>query len=402
MQSAVPEDYCYLDWAATAPLSPEAAAAMAPYFEPGTANIAVNMNANSLHRPGRAAFAALEEARRFIARDLGARRPNEIIFTSGATEADNAALFGLAHGAAAQHPHHREGESKGRIITSALEHDAVLAPLKRLAKEGFEVVTLKPDHRGFLSEESLRDALTDDTLLVSIQMANSEIGSIQPIAALGALAHEAGALFHSDATQALGKMPLSLQELPVDAASFSAHKIGGPKGIGALYLAAGTPFEAQMLGGGQEDQRRSSTQNVAGAVGFAAACTQAVRTQAQESARQRRLRDGLYRAIDAMEGIRATVSVEPDSTDYLPSIVHGLAEGLESETLILRLDNRGYGVSGGSACSSHSLEPSRVLTSMGISADDAYGALRVSFGSETSEEVMDHFVQALTESLKGA
>ena len=245
---------------------------MAPYLTPGQGNLALGMNANSLHAPGRAAFEAMERARRSIARDLGASRPNEIVFTSGATEADNAAIRGLAH-AQAQRARKRKGASfKPRIITSEIEHEAVSEPVRMLAKEGFEVVRLAPDARGFISLDSVCAALDADTVLVSVQAANSEIGSIQPIAEMARAAHDAGALFHTDATQALGKTPFDLKGLDVDAASFSAHKIGGPKGIGALYLKARTPFEAQMLGGGQEDGRRSTTQNVCGIVGFAAAC----------------------------------------------------------------------------------------------------------------------------------
>ena len=208
-------------------------------------------------------------------------------------------------------------------------------------------------------------------------------------------AHRVDALFHTDATQALGKMPLNLKELGIDAASFSAHKIGGPKGIGALYLKARTPFESQMLGGGQENGRRSTTQNVCGIAGFAAACSASVSGEAEESARQRELRDRLYARLRELPGVRPTVDVAVGSTDYLPNIIHVLVSGFESETLVLRLDMLGFGVSGGSACSSHSLEPSKVLRAMGVSADDAYGALRISIGRYTSGNNIDDFASAL-------
>ena len=269
--ASVPNDYVYLDYAATAPLCEEAAEAMAPYQVPGRANLAVGGNANSLHGPGRAAFAALEEARRSIARDLGARRPDGIVFTSGATEADDAALLGIAQAAADERRRRGAGDFVPHVVVTAVEHDAVLAPAKRLESQGFRVTRLAPNRQGFIEERALEAALDADTVLVSVQAANSEVGSIQPIADLARVAHDHAALFHTDAVQALGKARVNLQELDVDAASFSAHKVGGPKGVGALYLRARTPFHAYAIGGGQEGGRRSGTQNVAGIVGFAAA-----------------------------------------------------------------------------------------------------------------------------------
>jgi cysteine desulfurase len=409
MTIAVPENYTYLDWAATAPLCAEAARAMAPFLEPGAAGLALGMNANSLHTPGRAAFEAMEASRRSVARSLGASRPGEIVFTSGATEADNAALLGIARACSRKRRGRAGGGAgatgasgfAGRIVTTELEHEAVVEPVRRLEGEGFEIVRLSPDKCGFISAESLEKALAADsggaTVLVSVQAANSEVGAIQPIAELARIAHRAGALFHTDATQALGKMPLDLAALEVDAASFSAHKIGGPKGVGALYLKARTPFEPQMLGGGQESGRRSTTQNVCGMAGFAAACEHAVAAEAGESARLRQLRDALYARLGELSGVRPTVEVEPGSTRYLPNIVHVLVSGFESETLVLRLDAMGFGVSGGSACSSHSLEPSRVLRAMSVSADEAFGALRVSMGSLTTADDVERFARALKE-----
>ena len=399
MTIAVPEDYVYLDWAATAPLGEEAAAAMAPFLAPGAANIALGMNANSLHAPGRAAFEAMELARRQIASDLGCSRPNEVVFTSGATEADNMALLGLAR---AQRDARRKRDGKGarcRIVTTEIEHEAVLEPAHALARDGFDVVFLKPTREGFITPDALRGALSDGTVLVSIQAANSEIGTVHPIAELAAAAHGAGALFHVDATQALGKMPLDLAALGVDAASFSAHKVGGPKGVGALYLKARTPLSPLLLGGGQEDGRRSTTQNVAGIAGFAAAVHAAVAGEGAESARQRLLRDRLYRALGEMDGIRPTLAVPEGSTDHLPNIVHALAARLESETLVLRLDRAGFGVSGGSACASHSLEPSSVLRAIGVAGDELYGALRISVGRLTTEDDVERFIGALQDCL---
>lgn len=394
------ETYVYLDYAATAPLCEEAAEAMAPYQVPGRANLAAGGNANSLHGPGRAAFEALETARRSLARDLGARRPSEMVLTSGATEADDAAVLGIARAAADER--RRKGAGAAfvpHVITTAIEHDAVLAPAKRLEAEGFRVTRLTPNRQGFIEVAALEAALDAHTVLVSVQAANSETGSIQPIAELARAAHAAGALFHTDAVQALGKTPFNLAELDVDAASLSAHKVGGPKGVGALYLKARTPFDAYLIGGGQEDGRRSGTQNVAGAAGFAAAVRAVTTMLDEESARLRALRDRLYAQLARIPGIEATVAVEPGSTAFLPNIVHVLVDGYESETLILRLDMQGFGVSGGSACSSHSLEPSHVLRALGIDADRAHGALRVSMGRYTTESDVDAFARALEASL---
>lgn len=395
MVAKVPDNYVYLDYAATAPLSEEAAAAMAPYQVPGRANLTVGGNANSLHCAGRAAFSALEDARRRISRALGASRPDEIILTSGATEADNAALFGLACAARDARRRSGAGDFMPRVIVSAIEHDAVLAPAKRLAAEGFEVVRLMPDASGFISGDSLAEACDANTVLVSVMAANSEVGSVQPVAELARIAHECGALFHTDATQALGKVAVNVVDWGCDAASFSGHKIGAPKGIGALYLKSRTPFDAYLLGGGQEAGRRSGTQNVAGAVAFAAAVEAAQELQPAEQVRLAALRDKLYAALTAESGVRATVEVPAGSVDFLPNIVHVLVDDLESETLILRFDMRGFGVSGGSACSSHSLEPSHVLKAIGIDADSAHGALRVSMGRYTTEADIDAFIEAV-------
>lgn len=386
--------YVYLDWAATAPLCREAAEAMRPYLEPGPANLALGANPNSLHSPGRAAFSALEESRSRIARALRARRPDEVVLTSGATEADGAALSGIAH---AVREHRHADPSDVRVAVSAIEHDAVLEPARRLAREGFDVVFVQPDRQGLVTPEALSAALGSDghAALASVQAANSEVGSIQPVAELARAAHDAGALFHTDAVQALGKAPVDLGAWNVDAASFSAHKVGGPKGVGALYLKSRTPFAPLLLGGGQESGRRSGTQNPCGAAGFAAACRLAVEAQPSEQRRLRSLRDALYEALSAFPEIQPTVEVPAGSQRFLPNIVHVIVRGLESETLVLRLDSLGFGVSGGSACSSHSLSPSHVLRAMGVGADDALCALRVSMGRDTSENDIKAFAEAM-------
>ena len=318
------DTYVYLDYAATAPLTEEVAAAMAPYQAGGRENILVNANANSLHTPGRKAFAALEDARKTIAGALGAARPSEIIFTSGATEADDSALIGMALGAREALRLKGMQPAQPHIIVSAIEHDAILAPAKKLETLGFRVTRLEVNSQGFVEVRSLEEALCEDTILVSVQAANSEVGSIQPIAQLAALAHEHGALFHTDAVQALGKAPVDIAEWDVDAASFSAHKLGGPKGVGILYLKARTPFEPYLLGGGQESGLRSGTQNVAGAVGCATAVFDAQAMQEAEAARLRPLRDYLYAELTRIEEVEATVEVDPGSFDFLPNIVHVL------------------------------------------------------------------------------
>ena len=382
-------DFIYLDYAATAPLCAEAAGAMAPFQVPGPANLAVNANANALYGVGRAAFDLLESA----------RRPDEIVFTSGATEADDAAVLGLVQAAAEQRRLAGQKDRPLHVVTSAIEHDAVLAPCRRLEAEGVLVTYLRPNRQGFIEASSLAEALTDDTVLVSVQAANSEVGAIQPIRELAALAHERGALFHTDAVQALGKMPLNLQELGVDAASFSAHKIGGPKGVGALYLKARTPFAPYLLGGGQESGRRSGTQNVAGVTGFVAALEAAQEAEPEESARLRALRDRLYAAMGSIGGIQPTVEVDAGSEDFLPNLVHGLADEWESETMVLRFDQLGICVAGGSACSSHSLEPSHVLRAMGVTGDTSYNALRISMGRYTTDADIAAFEKALNKVL---
>jgi cysteine desulfurase len=353
--AAVPSERIYMDWAATAPLCNQAAQAMAPYLVGGIGNIVCGANANSLHSEGRAAFAAMERARADVARCIGAR-PDELFFTSGATEADDTAIMGLT--AAAQHD--REARIQGsfvpHIITDLIEHDAVIQPAHRLESEGTQVTFLKPRPDGSIDPEDVRAALQPNTVLVSIMLANNEVGTIQSVAKCARIAHEGGALMHTDAVQALGKVPVDVGELGVDAMSISGHKICGPKGIGALYVRHGVRCEPLLRGGGQESGMRSGTQNVAGMVGFAAACmalagdSQAILAEAQ---RQRALRDRLYRGLAAHETVHMSVPCEAGSRRFLPNIVNVCVEGLESETLILRFDMKGIALSGGSACSSH-------------------------------------------------
>ncbi|MDO5335346.1 MAG: cysteine desulfurase family protein [Coriobacteriia bacterium] len=392
----------YLDWAATTPLRPCACEAMRPLLQEGIAGLmAGGGNANSLYRVGRTAFKALEGAREDLARLIGAR-PNEIIFTSGATEADNAALFGMVDALMMQAEHAGDHDCVPNVVVSSIEHDAVLSAARVLNGWGADVTVVEPDRNGFITPEALADAMNEHTILVSVMAVNNEIGSVMDIPALAKVVrskgnHGKGALFHVDATQALGKVPLSVRDWMVDALSLSSHKVGGPKGVGALYLRTRTPFSAQMVGGGQESGHRSGTQNVAGVVGFVAAAKQAVAEQASEAKRLMLLRDRCYEGLCACEGVEATVSCAAGSKDYSPHVVNVTVAGVESETLILRLDNAGFCVSGGSACASHSLDPSHVLKALGISRDRALTSMRVSFGWETTEADVEAFIACFRE-----
>lgn len=387
----------YLDWAATAPLCGDAAAAMMPFLQAETAGlVAGNGNANSLYEVGRTAFRALEQAREDIARAIKAR-PDEVTFTSGATEADNAALFGIVDAAMVRAEQEGDHECVPQIVVSSIEHDAVLKAAETLGHWGAQVTYVEPDATGHITPQALAEALNERALLVSVMAVNNEVGSVMDIAALAEVAHSAGALFHVDATQAFGKIPVSVKEWGVDALSISSHKIGGPKGMGALYVKARTPFTAQIVGGGQESGRRSGTQNVMGAVGFAAAARAALGNLDADAQRLRGLRDRCYARLLDNPRVKPAVKVEPGSTEFAPHVVNVLVHGIESETLILQLDRRGFCVSGGSACSSHSLDPSHVLKAIGISRDDALGSLRVSLGNATTAEEIDAFVEAFNE-----
>lgn len=368
----------YFDHAATTPLDPRVLEAMMGPLTTGFGN------ANSLYTEGREAARTLEEARATVARLIGAQSPSEVIFTSGGTESDNAAIQGIMDKVAP--------ERTGHVVTSAFEHHAVLDPVKRLGKQGYDVTVIKPRSDGFVHPDDLRAAMREDTNLVTIMAANNEIGTIQPIRELATVAHEFGALFHTDAVQILGKVPFDVDELGVDAASFSAHKIYGPKGFGALYLKRRTPFAPQILGGGQETRRRSGTQNVAGAVGFARALELMVEEMELEGARLAALRDRIAAGVTSrLENTLVTVPEGP----RLPNIVPLLIKGVEGESMLLQLDNLGFAVSTGSACSSGSLEPSHVLLSIGVAQEIAHGSLRVSLGRASTEAQADAFVDAL-------
>ncbi len=365
----------YLDYAATTPVDERVVEAMLPYYRE------IWGNPNSLYRRGRDAYSALESARERVAQSIGASHPNEVIFTAGGTESDNAALIGITT---------RAKPDGGHVIVSAFEHHAVLEPGHFLEKSGYEVTYLAPRSAGYIDPDDLRAALRDDTVLVSVMHGNNEIGTLQPVAALCEAAHERGALFHTDAAQTLGKVPLDVTGLGVDAASFSGHKIYGPKGSGVLYLKRGTPFAPMMRGGGQESKKRSGTQNVAGAVGFATALELMCAEMPGESPRLAALRERI------VTGITGTIENTVESATYperLPNIAHLIIKGVEGEAMLLQLDAKGIAVSTGSACSSGSLAPSHVLLSIGCPAELAHGSVRISLGRFTTDEDVEYFLE---------
>ncbi len=378
------DSYVYLDYAASAPMVPEAKAAEAAYAEAPYAGA----NPNSLHTLGREAAMALEGARREIAKALGGGfRPGEIVFTSGGTESNNLALYGIAEGARAR------DRKRTRVVVSAIEHDSELDVVPALKDRGFQVTLVRPGRNGRIAPEELERAVGPDCALVSVMSANNETGVIQPVAELAEIAHKAGALMHTDAVQAFGRIPLAIDTC--DAVSIAAHKIGGPVGIGALALRMRCPFHPQNFGGGQEAGKRPGTQDVRGALAFAAAAKAQTDHLAERRSACAAKANRLFQKICAPgTGIQPTTTAQIDDT-RLPGMVSIYVPGLDSETLILKLDQKGFEVSAGSACSSGSLDPSHVLSAMGIARNDALGALRISFDERISDEDLDRFADAL-------
>lgn len=378
------DSYVYLDYAASAPMVPEAKAAEAAYAEAPYAGA----NPNSLHTLGREAAMALEGARREIAKALGGGfRPGEIVFTSGGTESNNLALYGIAEGARAR------DRKRTRVVVSAIEHDSELDVVPALKDRGFAVTLVRPGRDGRIAPEELERVVGPDCALVSIMSANNETGVIQPVAELAEIAHKAGALMHTDAVQAFGRIPLAIDTC--DAVSIAAHKIGGPVGIGALALRMRCPFRPQNFGGGQEAGKRPGTQDVRGALAFAAAAKAQTDHLAERRSACAVKANRLFQKICAPgTGIQPSTTAQIDDT-RLPGMVSIYVPGLDSETLILKLDQNGFEVSAGSACSSGSLDPSHVLSAMGIARNDALGALRISFDERVSDEDLDRFADAL-------
>lgn len=378
------DSYVYLDYAASAPMVPEAKAAEAAYAEAPYAGA----NPNSLHTLGREAAMALEGARREIAKALGGGfRPGEIVFTSGGTESNNLALYGIAESARAR------DRKRTRVVVSAIEHDSELDVVPALKDRGFAVTLVRPGRDGRIAPEELERAVGPDCALVSVMSANNETGVIQPVAELAKIAHKAGALMHTDAVQAFGRIPLAIDTC--DAVSIAAHKIGGPVGIGALALRMRCPFRPQNFGGGQETGKRPGTQDVREALAFAAAAKAQTDHLAERRSACAAKANRLFQKICAPgTGIQPTTTAQIDDT-RLPGMVSIYVPGLDSETLILKLDQKGFEVSAGSACSSGSLDPSHVLSAMGIARNDALGALRISFDERISDEDLDRFADAL-------
>jgi cysteine desulfurase len=365
----------YLDYAATTPVDPRVAAAMAPYLTERFGN------ASSVHSFGQEAREAVERARAQIAAALGAA-PEEVVFTSGATEADNFALFGVAEAC----------RERGRhVVVSAVEHHAVLEPAQVLAARGFEVTILPVDGAGRVDPDAVRRALRPDTILVSVMHANNEIGTVQPVAEIGRLTRERGIRFHCDAAQTFGLLPTDVDALGVDLLALSAHKRYGPKGVGALYIRRGTPLERFLHGGSQERNRRAGTLNVPAIVGFGEAVRIALAEREVEVARLRRLRDRLVAGLLALDGAR----LNGHPTERLPGNVNVSFRGADSEALLLALDLQGIAASSGSACTAGSLEPSHVLSAIGLPPEEAAGTLRFSLGRWTTEAEVDRVLEVM-------
>jgi cysteine desulfurase len=371
----------YLDYAATTPVHPEVVRVMVPYLN------LVFGNPSSIHSCGLEARTTIEEARNKIAAFIGAR-VEEIIFTSGGTEADNLAIKGVALG----------NETRGNhIVTTSVEHHAIIEAAKSLEKRGFDVTYLPVDAFGMVDPGDVRKAITPKTILVSIIHANNEMGTIEPIAEISKITKEAGVYFHTDAVQAVGHIPVDVDKLGVDLLSISAHKLYGPKGVGALYIRKGTRLAVIQHGGGQERNRRSGTENTPSIIGFAKAIDLAGQEMAAEADRLTSLRNRLI--VGILERIEHTrLNGHPEIR--LPNNVNVTIDYIEGEATLLNLDLEGICVSTGSACSSLDQEPSFVLLAMGLSHNQAYSSLRLTLGKWTTEAEIDHVLKVLQNVVK--
>ena len=370
----------YLDNGATSKTAPEVVEAMLPYF---TENFG---NPGGIYSLGSAGKKAVNQARRTLAEMIGAR-PEEIYFTSGGTESDNWAIKAAAEGCA----------QKGRhIITTKIEHHAVLHTCMDLEKRGFEVTYLEVDGYGRVEPEALEKAIRPDTVLISVMAANNEIGTLEPIGEIGRLARERGILFHTDAVQALGQIPMHVEGLCVDMLSASAHKLGGPKGVGMLYVRSGLKIPSFLHGGAQERGRRAGTENVPGIVGFGAAAARAMRIMKDKTVREIELRDYLIRRIE--EEI-PYCRLNGHRTDRLPGNVNISFSFVEGESVLIALDMKGICASSGSACTSGALDPSHVLLAIGLEQSEAQGALRFTLSEENTVEEIDTVVDCLKQSV---
>ncbi|MDO5689181.1 MAG: cysteine desulfurase NifS [Tissierellia bacterium] len=368
----------YLDNAATTRVSPEVLEAMMPYLTD------LYGNPSSIYQLGGKSKVAIENAREVVADSIGAER-KEIFFTSGGSEADNWAIKGVAEAYGAKGNH---------IITSKIEHHAVLHTCEYLEKNGFEVTYLDVDENGFISLEALESAITDRTILISIMFANNEIGTIQPIEEIGRIAKERGVLFHTDAVQALGVLPIDVNQMNIDLLSLSGHKIHAMKGVGALYIRSGIKLPNLIHGGAQERRRRAGTENVAAIVGLAKAVERSTDDREARNAKLTTLRDYLIeRLTTEIEEVR----LNGDPIRRLPNNVNLCFRYIEGESLLLMLDMEGICASSGSACTSGSLDPSHVLLAIGLPHEIAHGSLRLSLGEENTEQELDYVVERLKE-----
>jgi len=371
-----PERLVYLDHSATTPVRPEVLAAMLPYFANKFGN------ASSIHRWGYEARQAINDAREKVASLIEAS-PNEILFTSGGTESDNLAIRGVAHSRKAKGKH---------LITSQIEHHAVLHTFEALQKEGFEVTFVPCDKYGLIDPDDIKRAIRKDTILISIMHGQNEVGTIEPIKDIGAIAREHGVLFHTDAVQSAGKVPIDVRDMNIDLLTVSSHKIYGPKGVGALYVRKGVRLVPQITGGAHERRMRAGTENVPGIVGFGEACRLAKADLPEESQRLANLRDKLIQGI--LDKIPDVV-LNGHPTLRLPHNVNVSVKYLEGESILLNLDRMGVAASSGSACTSGSLEPSHVLLAMGLSHETAHGSLRFTLGRSNTEEDIDYVLEVL-------
>ena len=384
--------FVYADNAATTPLSEIAFNAMKPWLTEHYGN------PSSLYRMGREAKEAINEARRVVAKCLNVAMPvnerndyapGEILFTGGGSQADNLAIRGFMHGPS----------SKGRkhIITSKIEHHAVLYTCEALEKEGFRVTYLNVDKEGHVDLEQLKRELSEDTALVSVMAANNEIGTIQPLKQISELAHSVGAKFHTDAVQAVGHMHIDVQEMGIDMLSLAGHKFRGPRGTGVLYVKNGIQLEPLVYGGGQERGLVSGTENTAGFIGLAAAMQDACEHLDEKMGYVKKLTDKLVKGI--MENIPYS-HYTGDPVNRLPGTASFVFEAIEGEGLILRLDNAGVCGSTGSACSTGSLDPSHVLMAIGLPHEIAHGSLRLTLGEQNTEEDVDYVIETVTDVVK--
>ncbi len=371
----------YMDHSATTPVAPEVLEAMLPYFSLRFGN------ASSLHSFGLEAREALEASREKVAGMLGAR-PEEIVFTSGGTESDNLALKGIAY----------KNKEKGRhIITTSIEHPAVLEVCRRLQTEGFEVTYLPVTKEGMVDIALLEGAIRRDTILISVMHANNEVGTIQPLEEIGRLAGERDIYFHTDAVQTAGKITTDVDALGVDLLSLSAHKLYGPKGVGALYVRKGTTLQSILQGGGHERSLRSGTENIPGIVGLGRAADLARDIMASEAERLTRLRDKLAKMV--LENVLDSW-INGSMKRRLPGSLNFGFKYVEGESLLLFLDSIGIAVSTGSACSSHKLEPSHVLLALGLQPEECHGSLRITMGRSNTEEEAEYVAQGIAKAVQ--